>query len=186
MPLPYPSPPPGTKFPTIEGLEVKLYILERRKQNVSFPQIAQELDRTQGYVYKMYKKAIRDVLDRPVKEVVAIESAKLNDMENRIRELASRKYYLTNNGMVVRDTLETEDGNPVFDEEGNPVFVKMEDVVPLLQLMDRQLKVMERRAKLLGLDKPSKTALTNPNGDREAEGTVFYLPSNGRDEEADE
>ena len=34
--------------------------------------------------------------------------------------------------------------------------------------LDRRLKCKERRAKLLGLDAPTKTALTDPTGEREA------------------
>lgn len=47
------------------------------------------------------------------------------------------------------------------------------------------LKIMERRAKLLGLDKPVKTAATDPTGEKEATPaqivTQYQLPSNGRD-----
>lgn len=35
-----------------------------------------------------------------------------------------------------------------------------------LRAIDRMLKIMERRAKLLGLDAPQKVAPTNPEGDR--------------------
>lgn len=47
--------------------------------------------------------------------------------------------------------------------------------------MDVCIRLMERRAKLMGLDKPTKVANTNPAGDKEAEQVMFYLPSNGRD-----
>jgi transcriptional regulator len=40
------------------------------------------------------------------------------------------------------------------------------------------LNIMERRAKLLGLDKPSKIAHTDPAGEQEV--VTFYLPDNGR------
>lgn len=40
------------------------------------------------------------------------------------------------------------------------------------------LGLMERRAKLLGLDKPSKIAHTDPDGEQEV--VTFYLPDNGR------
>jgi hypothetical protein len=35
---------------------------------------------------------------------------------------------------------------------------------PKLQAIDRLLRVMERRSKLLGLDAPAKIAQTNPDG----------------------
>ena len=43
------------------------------------------------------------------------------------------------------------------------------------------LKIMERRAKLLGLDRPIKLANTDPTGTHEAYATVLvYLPDNSR------
>jgi transcriptional regulator len=43
------------------------------------------------------------------------------------------------------------------------------------------LKVMERRAKLLGIDKPAKVANTDPSGEREVASVQVYLPANSRD-----
>jgi len=40
---------------------------------------------------------------------------------------------------------------------------------------------MERRAKLLGIDKPTKVASTDPTGEQAAPAVQFYIPSNGRD-----
>jgi hypothetical protein len=45
------------------------------------------------------------------------------------------------------------------------------------------VKVAERRAKLLGLDMPTKISATDPSGEKEASFVQFYLPANGRDEE---
>ena len=52
--------------------------------------------------------------------------------------------------------------------------------------MDRLLKISERRARLMGLDAPTKTALTDPSGDKPMELVQVYLPSNGRDVASDE
>lgn len=43
-----------------------------------------------------------------------------------------------------------------------------------LGAIDKALKIMERRAKLLGLDKPSKIAPTNPEGDEQYEPEFSY------------
>lgn len=47
--------------------------------------------------------------------------------------------------------------------------------------IDACVRLMERRAKLLGIDKPTKVANTNVEGDKEAEQVQFYLPENNRD-----
>ena len=44
------------------------------------------------------------------------------------------------------------------------------------------LRVMERRAKLLGIDKPVKVANTDPTGQRATPVVQFYLPANRRDD----
>lgn len=45
-----------------------------------------------------------------------------------------------------------------------------------LKAVDRILKIIERRAKLLGLDAPTKVASTTPDGDEAASG-VFVVPA---------
>ena len=52
---------------------------------------------------------------------------------------------------------------------------------PKLAAINAALRVMERRAKLLGLDKPTKLAATDPSGNIPAQVVHFYLPDNGRD-----
>lgn len=47
--------------------------------------------------------------------------------------------------------------------------------------VDTCIKVMERRAKLLGLDKPTKVANTDPSGEQAASMVQVYLPANDRD-----
>lgn len=50
-------------------------------------------------------------------------------------------------------------------------------------IVDRILRIMERRAKLLGLDAPAKVSQTDPTGEREVEPVqvTVYLPDNQRD-----
>jgi len=48
----------------------------------------------------------------------------------------------------------------------------------------REAGCAERR-KLLGLDAPAKTALTDPSGEKESN-VVIYLPDTGRDPELSE
>ncbi len=49
------------------------------------------------------------------------------------------------------------------------------------EAVDTCLRIMERRAKLLGIDKPTKVASTDPTGEQAAPAVQFYIPSNGRD-----
>ena len=47
-------------------------------------------------------------------------------------------------------------GEIVYDEAGQP----LEDTKPVLEAIDRLLKIQERRARLLGLDAPVKQQIT--------------------------
>ena len=155
--------------------------MERRRVGVSFPKIGAEFGITQGYVYKLYKKALKEIIREPVEQLVKLELQKLDELEQEIRKILYANTPLVSSGGVVRDTVEDQAGRLVLDENGNPVTVKLKDLGPKLQAIDRFLKLMERRARLQGLDKPIKTAMTNPNGDKEPTWVQFYLPSNGRE-----
>ncbi len=48
------------------------------------------------------------------------------------------------------------------------------------QAVDRLLRVMDRRAKLLGLDAPTHQVVTGEEGGRPVEHVVIYLPENRR------
>jgi hypothetical protein len=50
-----------------------------------------------------------------------------------------------------------------------------------LKAVDRAVRVMERRAKLLGLDAPVKQDITTNGEAVSTQGTVIILPDNGRD-----
>ena len=45
-----------------------------------------------------------------------------------------------------------------------------------MRAVDRVLRIMERRAKLFGLDAPTKVAATTPDGDEQAPAAVVVLP----------
>lgn len=65
---------------------------------------------------------------------------KLDEVEKACWEVLRRKHIVIQNGKVVR--LEGEDGS----------FEPVEDDAPVLQAVDRLLKVYERKAKLTGVD----------------------------------
>lgn len=48
------------------------------------------------------------------------------------------------------------------------------------EAVDTCLRIMERRAKLLGIDKPTKVANTDPSGEQAAPAVHFYIPDNNR------
>lgn len=164
-------------------------IFELRRDNVSFPQIAQRLaveenrpnPYTQGYIYKLYKRGLKEIIFEDVDAVRKMELARLDEMQNYIVQVLGSFQPLVNRGLIVVDYMEDEHGNVVKDEDGNPIPVKLQDVSVKLNAINTGIKIMERRARILGLDAPTKIAATNPAGDKEASLVQYYLPENGRD-----
>lgn len=157
-------------------------ILTCRRQGMSFPAIANEFGMSQGWIYKCYKRALKAIIVENVQEVRALELARLDELQNEVIKQLQMLTPLVNSGRVVYDIMVDENGNQMLNEEGKTIPVRLVDTGPKLAAVNAALKIMERRARLLGLDTPTKVAMTNPDGDKEASLVQFYLPANGRDE----
>lgn len=183
----YPSPSPRTATRTVEVAELTKRIMQMRQQGVSFPNIAYDLGLevrnepfTQGYIYKLYKKALRAIVYEDVTEARKLELQRLDAMELVLDRELGRHHYVIAAGGIVRDVVDGEDGQPLKDDQGNYVTKRVKDSGPVMALINQKLKIMERRARLLGLDAPTKVAATDPTGEKEA-AVQFYIPHNGRD-----
>lgn len=156
---------------------VQKRVLQLRREGVSFPDIAEELDMTQGYIYKVYKKALREIIVEEVEDLRKLELSKLEALEQEVMRVLQSFHPFISSGQVVRDVVEDADGNPTVNPTtGNIVTVRLQDNGPKLAAIDRAIKVMERRARLLGLDAPTKVAPTNPDGDKPYAVTIQASP----------
>ena len=136
---------------------VQKRVLQLRRDGVSFPDIAEELGMTQGYIYKVYKKALREIIVEDVEDLRKLELEKLESLEQEVMKVLKSFHPFISSGQVVRDVLEDEDGNPIVDPlTGNIVTERLLDHGPKLAAVDRAVKLMERRARLMGLDTPVK------------------------------
>ena len=167
---------PKTAQPSITTKLKQKQILRMKMDGYSFPQIADHYGNTQGYIYKLYKKALKTIIVEDVQEYRKTELIKLEALEKEVMKVLRTTHVMVNSGSVIRDSLEDENGNLVMDEDNNPVIVKLQDTGPILAAVDRAVKLMERRAKLLGLDKPTKVASTTPDGKKAAPTIVVATP----------
>lgn len=115
--------------------------------------------RTQGWTYQRIAdhlglkqradayNAVKRVLDATVREagedIRALELERLDRLEAAANEVLEREHVTVSNGRVV-----------VLHEAPLP------DDGPVLAAIDRLLKIQERRARLLGLDAPTKQNIT--------------------------
>lgn len=176
------STPTRTAVPSEKTKLLQERILTLYRDNPNFNAIARELGFTHQYTRKMYKAALKAIIVDSVEDHRKIELARLDKIHTECMKIVDSFHPVVSAGGVVRDVRDDANGNPIIDEDTqNPVTYRLEDVGPRLSAIDRALRAADRRAKLLGLDAPVKTAFTDPSGEREAVYVQFYLPSNGRD-----
>lgn len=172
---------PRTRTPSEYTRHLQNRILEMKRDGTGFAEIARELGVSDTYVKKMYKHALNLIVVDNVEQTRKMELLRLERAEREIVRVLQTFHPMVSGGSVVRDVVDGPDGEVEKDEHDNPKLVRLEDVGPRLAAVDRYLKIMERRAKLLGLDMPNKVALTDPSGEKITP-VQFYLPSNGRDD----
>lgn len=156
-------------------------ILKYRRLGWSYQNIADKYKVSWKYIHKLHKQALKSIIVDDVNQYRREQLTNLLFAQGEALKAINAKHLIVSNGQVVRDTLEDKDGNPIVDDEGNPILVKLVDPNATLPGLDRYLKIQDQIAKLLGLNAPSKTAFTNPDGDEEARFVQFYLPSNERE-----
>lgn len=91
------------------------------------------------------QRAMIETVRQPADEVRALELERLDMLwREAMRVLTARHISVSNGRVVTREDPITGEEHPVPDDD------------PVLRSIDRLLKIMERRSKLLGLDAPAK------------------------------
>lgn len=143
----------GTKaFPTStrynkekEAADAKrMYELRTGPDRLTLAAIADEMGCSVFRVQKLLNKYVPRLLEDDATRHREIEVGKLDLIEERLWSMIDEEYYTVSQGRVV------------YFESGEPV----PDIDPVMKIIDRLLKVMERRSKLLGLDKPVRVEAT--------------------------
>ncbi|MFJ6319693.1 hypothetical protein ACIQJW_26785 [Streptomyces californicus] len=110
----------------------------------SYPRIAAELGwKTRADAHNAVKRVLKETVREAGDDVRTLELERLDRLEAAANEVLEREHVTVSNGRVV-----------VLHEAPLP------DDGPVLAAIDRLLKIQERRARLLGLDAPTKQAIT--------------------------
>ena len=129
----------------LKARERWLEALELRKKGHTFESIAESLEYAgPGGAYQAVMKALKETFREPVEEMRRLESARLDEMQEKIS---------------VNVGPGKDDGLPV---------------------VDRVLRIMDRRAKLLGLDSPQKSEV-----DLKVKGPLVIVRGAKKDKEAE-
>ena len=144
-----------------------IYVLEQRTKGRLFKDIAADLDIPEQYACSLYHKQMKKVIPEKVDQIRRIEDRRLDYVLNEAWKILDSEHLLIQQGRVVMVPL-LHEGFPVKDETGELIFVPAKDNGPKLAAIATILKISERRGKLWGTDAPTKTALTDPTGEKEA------------------
>jgi hypothetical protein len=115
-----------------------------RAEGYTYERIAQELRFShRDLARRAVERALTATVREPADEARQIELIRLDSLWMQAMAVLQREHITVSNGRVV-----------TIDVDGEPQPVP--DDAPVLQAIDRLLKIMERRSKLLGLDAPAK------------------------------
>lgn len=103
--------------------------------------------RSNGAVYQDIGRALAEYVGEPAAEVRAIEVLRLDELWRSAIKVLRTEHLTVSHGKVVTIKNEKGEERPLADD------------APVLQSIDRLLKIQERRAKLLGLDAPTKVSV---------------------------
>lgn len=133
------------RFTNVGRAEEQRICYELRLRGLSIRAIAEETGLSVGTVFNRIDCEITETLDPLRAKLRELEVERLDRMQLTVLNILDRDHYVVSDGRVVtRVDAETDEKVPVADP--GPVF----------QAIDRLLKIQERRAKLLGLDAPTK------------------------------
>lgn len=141
-------------------------MLRLRTEGLTLQQIGDVMGCGKEVVHQVIERALRVLVRGPAEELRAVELARCDELMEEALAIVRMPMQGSTAGEAVRDA------------RGAVVIEVVQDAAPKLAAINTVLRVMERRSKLLGLDAPSKTMLTDASG---TQAVTFYMPHNGRE-----
>ncbi|MFI9200172.1 hypothetical protein [Streptomyces sp. NPDC053048] len=116
---------------------------ELRAKGWHYRRIAEHLGIDVHTAHQAVQRALKAIVQEPAEEVRTLELERLDRLYERAVEVLERRHVTVSQGKIIY-----EGGEPLADDG------------PVLQAIDRLLRIQERRAKLLGLDAATKTQVS--------------------------
>jgi hypothetical protein len=135
----------GTYTRSAETAERDAEACRLRARGWSYPRIAAELGFANHSGARLaVARALREIVAEPAEDLRQLELARLDKMWEVCVTVLESVHYVVSDGRLIWVGPKGQE-RPLLDDG------------PALQVVDRMLKIQERRAKLLGLDAPAKT-----------------------------
>lgn len=144
---------PSTSAVAITQNEQTRVALQMRKAGMTLFEIGEQL----GVSYETVRRRIRTAMALNIRDLVeevrSQELEALDRLEKVAEDLIDTRYLKVSAGRLVMIGLKDVNGDPIIDARtGLPAEVPMLDKEPVKAAIETRLKIMDRKAKLLGMD----------------------------------
>ena len=127
---------------TLEGAQRRANALELRSHGLTYDQIAAQLGISKSSAWETVQQGLADTIAEPAAAARKLELDRLDVLYQAAMRVLEAQHLTVSHGRVVE-----HDGTPI-DDDG-----------PVLQAIDRLVRISERRARLLGLDAPNRVSV---------------------------
>jgi hypothetical protein len=134
-----------------------------RSRGAGYQEICDALGFTNtGNAHRAVQRALKATMQEPAEDLRRLELDRLDRMWRAAEASLERQHVAISQGRIVKRKMPILDsaGQQVMDPHTGEPMYQLEEVLddgPMLAALDRLLKIQERRARLLGLDAPSKS-----------------------------
>jgi AraC-like DNA-binding protein len=142
---------------SIEQAQRRTEMMRLRLEGLTLEEIADHMGITSGTVQRIIANTLTTMVKGPADELRALELARCDELMEEAMQTVRAFHPLIANGKVVSAPMLDEQGRPVRNPESGDVLTQvLEDKQPKLAAVACAIRVMERRARLLGLDAPTR------------------------------
>jgi len=146
-----------TSAKSIREAERRAEMLSLRLEGKTLEQIGAQMNVGADTVHRVISRALTSVTKEPAEELLTLELGRCDVLLSEAMQTVKAFHPLVSAGRVVSAPMLTNQGEPIRNPETGDVLTRvLEDKAPKLAAIATAVRVMERRAKLLGLDAATK------------------------------
>lgn len=152
------GPKAATSKTSIVQAERRAEVLRLRLDGMTLAAIGERLGIRADSVHDIITRALRSMTKEPAEELLNLELARLDSLYAEAMNSVRAFTPVLHNGKVVQIPVIDSNGQVVKDPDtGHPLTCIAQDRAPVLAGVATAVRLLERRAKLLGLDAPVRT-----------------------------
>lgn len=152
------GPKAATSATSIKQAERRAEVLRLRLDGMTLAAIGDRLGIRADSVHDIITRALRSMTKEPAEELLSLELARLDSLYAEAMNSVRAFTPVLHNGRVVQIPVIDGNGQTVKDPDtGQPLTCIAQDRQPVLAGIACAVRLLERRAKLLGLDAPVRT-----------------------------